>query len=65
MNEYLQAWQWITSRWNCPSWIGIPDDKKKTIGLDPRVGMCHGSLVTQGAAKGMNEFINRMNAPRN
>lgn len=59
--EYIQAWKWITDHWGCASWMGIREDVRTAIGLDARVGMCHGQLVTQQAARGMQVFINNIN----
>lgn len=57
----FEAWRWIVANWNCVAWRGIPDHVRLATGLDARLGMCHGCLVTQHAAKGMNEFVSRMN----
>ena len=60
----FDAWQVIIRNWGSAEWQPIPAEVQKVLHLDTRLGMCHCSLVTQMGAKGMNAFIDRMNAPR-
>ena len=64
MSAYM-AWQEIIKQWGCKEWKAIPTEIQKVLNLDSRLGICHCCLVTQNGAKGMNQFIERMNQPRN
>ena len=64
MSSFM-AWQKLIKLWGCTEWISIPIEIQNVLNLDSRLGMCHCCLVTQNGARGMNEFIHRMNMPRN
>ena len=61
VDPIVTAWAWIVREWNTVAWKGIPDYVRIPLGLDSRLGMCHGSLVSQAGAKGINQFVNDMN----
>jgi len=63
-NEIMIAWQWILDNWNCQQWNRIPSNVQKVLNLDTRLGICGGMLISQNAARGINEFILRMNRTR-
>jgi hypothetical protein len=56
------AWKQIFSLSSGNKWNRIPDDLKKIVGLDSRVGIFGGMLCTQNAANGTIQFLNRLNA---
>ena len=62
--SYMEAWGWIIREWNCPSWKGIREDIKLVLGFDSRVGMCHGQLVSQAGARGINATVTWLNRDR-
>lgn len=58
----LQAWTYIVNNWHCPNWQPIPQDVSRVIGLDSRLGMTGGMLVTRNGAKGVISFVNQLNS---
>lgn len=59
--DSTQAWQYLVNNWNVKTWTPIPENVKQTLKLDSRVGMFSGMLISQSAANGSQEFINRLN----
>ena len=57
----IDAWRYVTDNWNTPTWKEIREDIKTVLGLDSRVGMCNGMLVSRTGSRGMDEFIKRLN----
>lgn len=47
----LDAWQWLKENWNNPNWTAIPCNVRQAIGIDSRVGIYSGVLVTKRVAK--------------
>lgn len=63
-DAYMQAWQYITANWMCKEWQSVPDRIRLMLRLPASIGMCNGSLVTRIGAKGMSEFIARINSKK-
>lgn len=59
------AWAFIFNKWNCSEWIPLPREIKAILALPDSIGVCSNQLVTRTGAKGMIDFINRMNNRRN
>ena len=59
--SYMDAWKWIVDNWGSATWLSIPIQVRNTLHLDVRLGVCHYGLVTQSGAKGINDFVTRMN----
>jgi len=55
------AWGWIFAHWHTPVWKPIPQDVKDALGLDGRLGVYGGMLVSRAGASGMSEFVARLN----
>lgn len=62
--QYINAWRFVFDKWACKEWQPLPSQIKLTLGLSSSIGVCSGMLVTQGAAKGITEFIDLMNRKR-
>lgn len=62
--QHANAWRFIFDAWNCNEWKSLPQQIKHTLGLHESIGVCSGVLVTRAGAKGLNEFIVRMNRSR-
>lgn len=61
---HQNAWQFITSTWHTPTWQPIPQGIRNTLGLPASLGMFSGMLISQPAANGAREFIQRLNNRR-
>lgn len=61
----LECWKFIFDNWYCTEWQPIPDWVRQKIKFHPQLGMCSGNLVTRNGAKGMNEFLLRINRKEN
>ena len=57
----ISAWQYITEHWYCKDWQPLTNDVKKVLRLDSRIGITGGMLVTYTGAKGIINFVKRMN----
>jgi len=57
----LEAWQYIVNNWYAPQWRPIPQEIQRVLGLDSRLGMCGGMLVTRNGSERINQFIRAMN----
>jgi hypothetical protein len=57
----ISAWQEIFKLSYGNTWQAIPQNVKREIGLDSRLGICGGIICTQVSAKGASDFINRLN----
>ena len=62
--QHANAWAFIFNAWNCTEWRSLPQETKRILGLHESIGVCSGMLVTRAGAKGLNEFIIRMNRSR-
>lgn len=58
----LDAWQYIVSNWYTSHWIPVPDAVKSALGLDTRLGLYSGMLVSRAGAQGITEFVSRINS---
>jgi len=58
----IEAWKRIFQLSSGNKWNRIPDDLKKIVGLDSRVGIFGGMLCTQNAANGTIRFLDRLNS---
>lgn len=58
----IQAWQQIFSLSRGSQWQAIPENLKRFLGLDSRIGICGGLLITKHSAEYANAFITRVNS---
>lgn len=58
------AWAFIFGKWACNEWQPLPREIKAILALPDNIGVCSNQLVTRTGAKGMIEFITRMNNRR-
>ena len=57
----FEAWQYINRNWFISQWQEIPANIKQVLGLDSRLGMLGGMLVTRKASEYANIFIRNLN----
>lgn len=55
------AWEWVFAHWHTPVWKPIPADVKSALGLDGRLGVYGGMLVSRAGSSGVSSFITRLN----
>jgi len=61
----LDAWQYIINHWNCVNWQALPLQVTKALGLDSRLGICGGMLVTRIGNNGIVQTVKAMNEKYN
>ena len=60
MNQ-IQAWSEIFRLSHGNNWIPIPENLKRIVGLDSRIGIIGNTLCTKVSAMGAMSFLNRLN----
>lgn len=55
------AWNFVFSAWHTTEWKPLPQNIKSILGFSSSLGVCSGMLITETAANGIKEFVNKMN----
>jgi hypothetical protein len=58
----IDAWQALFSLSSGNTWVKIPDNIRKALNLDSRIGIMGGILCTQNSAIGASNFLNKLNS---
>ena len=60
--DNIQAWREVFNLSYGKTWQAIPENLKKQLGLDSRVGIMGGILCTKHTANYVKQFLDRLNA---